>query len=130
MRLDLGGIAKGHAVDEAVGTLLAQGCVAGWVNAGGDLRVFGAAELPIRLRDEADGGVRPFATLHDGAFATSHYGGGSRSRLACGGRTARVHASVAAPLCLWADALTKVVALSGDTSHPLLARHRALAWLH
>jgi len=130
VRLDLGGIAKGHAVDQAVATLRAQGCAAGWVNAGGDLRVFGAAELPIRLRDETSGGVRPFATLHDGAFATSHYGGGSRSRLACGGRAARVHASVAAPLCLWADALTKVVAIGGDTAHPLLARFDAQAWLH
>jgi thiamine biosynthesis lipoprotein len=130
VRLDLGGIAKGHAVDEAVDTLLAQGCVAGWVNAGGDLRVFGAAELPIRLRDEADGGVRPFATLHDGAFATSHYARASRSRLACGAPAAWAHASVAAPLCLWADALTKIVAIGGEATHPLLERFEAQAWLH
>jgi thiamine biosynthesis lipoprotein len=38
--------------------------------------------------------------------------------------------SVAAPRCLWADALTKVVAISGDTAHPLLARHGAMAWQH
>jgi thiamine biosynthesis lipoprotein len=43
---------------------------------------------------------------------------------------ALAHASVAAPLCLWADALTKIVAASGDASHPLLARHDARAWLH
>ena len=53
VRLDLGGIGKGHAVDRAVAALIAQGCAAGWVNAGGDLRAFGDAELPIRLRDEA-----------------------------------------------------------------------------
>jgi thiamine biosynthesis lipoprotein len=40
------------------------------------------------------------------------------------------HVSVAAPLCLWADALTKIVAASGDPAHPLLARHDARAWLH
>jgi thiamine biosynthesis lipoprotein len=115
-RLDLGGIGKGYVVDRAVQRMIDHGAAAGWVNAGGDLRVFGDIELPVSVRDESNGGVRPFADLTDGAFATSHYGG--------------AHVSVAAPLCLWADALTKVVALSGDASHPLLARHGALAWLH
>jgi thiamine biosynthesis lipoprotein len=132
VRLDLGGIGKGYAVDAAVQTLLGNGCTAGWVNAGGDLRAFGAAEVPIALRDERCGGARPFATLADGAFATSHFDAGSRSEAV--GRTSgspvRAHASVAAPLCLWADALTKLVALSGDTRHPLLARYGAQAWLH
>jgi FAD:protein FMN transferase len=128
-RIDLGGIGKGHAVDRAVKALVDHGITAGWVNAGGDLRAFGAAEVPVHLRDEASGGTRPFATLHDGAFATSHYDSGSRSQLAHA-RAARAHVSVAAPLCLWADALTKVVALSGDTAHPLLERYGASAWLH
>jgi thiamine biosynthesis lipoprotein len=133
--LDLGGIGKGYAIDRAIDRLIEQGATAGWVNAGGDLRVFGDIELPIALRDESSGGSRAFASLADGAFATSRYGAGARSRLAgaepgalC--RHGAVHVSVAAPTCLWADALTKVVALSGDTSHPLLARHDALAWLH
>jgi FAD:protein FMN transferase len=84
------------------------------------------------LRDETSGGVRPFATLRDGAFATSHFDRCSRSRIASDerARPVRAHVSVAAPLCLWADALTKVVAISGDTSHPLLARFDASAWLH
>lgn len=131
-QLDLGGIGKGHAVDLAVQALMAHGVEAGWVNAGGDLRVFGDVDTPVQLRDEASGGVRAFATLRDGALATSHFGPGSRSRLAVDARTAQAHAhaSVAAPLCIWADALTKVVALSGDTSHPLLARFDARAWLH
>ncbi len=131
-QLDLGGIGKGHAVDLAVRALMANGVSAGWVNAGGDLRAFGDIDAPVRLRDEASGGVRAFATLRDGAFATSHFGPGSRSRLAAAGHATPgyAHASVAAPLCLWADALTKVVALSGDTSHPLLARFDARAWLH
>jgi thiamine biosynthesis lipoprotein len=120
VRLDLGGIGKGHAVDVAVEALMQRGCRAGWVNAGGDLRVFGDAQLPVTVRDESTGGVRPFATLADGAFATSC--------LAHAGR--RAHASVAAPRCLWADALTKVVAFSGDAAHPLLSRHGAQAWLH
>ncbi len=140
VKLDLGGIGKGYAVDRAVQALLAHGVEAGWVNAGGDLRAFGNTNLPVQLRDEHSGGVRPFATLRDGAFATSHFGGHSRSQLTGGAHSLRAqvqghphassHVSVAAPLCLWADALTKVVAISGDTSHPLLARFAASAWLH
>lgn len=130
--LDLGGIGKGYAVDTAVETLIAAGCEAGWVNAGGDLRAFGPVRLPISLRDEVTGGVRAFATLSDGAFATSRFDGDSRCRAtdAPGGRPVRAHASVAAPLCMWADALTKIVAISGNASHPLLSRHGAQAWLH
>ncbi|HEY2559524.1 MAG TPA: FAD:protein FMN transferase [Caldimonas sp.] len=122
--LDLGGIGKGYAVDAAIEALREEGAESGWVNAGGDLRVFGPLSLPIDLRDEAQGGVRRFATLGDGAFATS--------RLApqdCAAQRER-HASVAAPTCLWADALTKVVIASGDSLHPLVARLRARAWLH
>ncbi len=133
-RIDLGGIGKGYAVDAAVDTLQANGCNHGWVNAGGDLRAFGAADVPIVVRDESRGGSRPFATLAGGAFATSHYAPGSRSAAWFSGRLdgtgIRAHVSVAAPRCLWADALTKVVAASADPGHPLLATHRARAWIH
>lgn len=129
IRLDLGGIGKGHAVDLAVAALQQAGCAAGWVNAGGDLRCFGAVELPIQLRDEATGGVQLFAHLQDGAFATSALGPGRRSQLT-GAAGQNCHVSVAAPACLWADALTKVVAASGRADHPLLAHHGARAWMH
>ena len=130
-RLDLGGIGKGFAVDCAVQALIDHGCAGGWVNAGGDLRAFGSADVPVVLRDEQHGGVRAFATLTDGAFATSWFGGNGNHG-SHGGRSAAgpAHVSVAAPLCLWADALTKIVALSGDIRHPLLARYDARAWLH
>jgi FAD:protein FMN transferase len=127
VRLDLGGIGKGYLVDAAVQALQACGCRHGWVNAGGDLRAFGDAELPLRLRDECAGGVRAFATLADGAFATSHFGVASRSQA---WPPVHAYASVAAPRCLWADALTKVVALSGQARHPALAAFGAQAWLH
>ena len=141
VRLDLGGIAKGHAVDVAVQALIGHGCTAGWVNAGGDLRAFGAVSLPVHLRDEDDGGVRPFAMLQDGAFASSHFGTGARMALFNGAKRAKRAkraarhpghdgVSVAAPLCLWADALTKVVALAGDSAAALLARYGATAWQH
>jgi thiamine biosynthesis lipoprotein len=126
---DLGGIGKGYAVDRAIEALMAAGCPAGWVNAGGDLRAFGDIDVPVTLRDECGGGVRPFAQLRDGAIATSRFGRGAQSELSAP-HAVDAHVSVAAPLCLWADALTKLVALSGDTAHPLLAAHEAQAWLH
>jgi len=131
-RLDLGGIGKGHAVDRAVEALRRAGLAGGWVNAGGDLRSFGGATVELKLRDEQRGSVVDFGRLHDGAFATSCFGTGARSAL-CGGRrevSTRTHVSVAALSCLMADALTKVVAASGDVGHPLLARAHAQAWLH
>ncbi len=138
VRLDLGGIAKGHAVDAAVEVLRGAGVAAGWVNAGGDLRVFGALAVPIDLRDEESGGVRRFAVLQEGAFATSRMIGpafanpSSRRNARSRDPSAAVprHASVAAENCLWADALTKVVALAGDARHALLRAHGAQAWLH
>jgi thiamine biosynthesis lipoprotein len=137
VRLDLGGIGKGHAVDqafEALASALARALareaeVACWVNAGGDLRVTGA-ELPVHLRDEQRGGARPWLVLREGALATSHFGPGARARLTGGPAELRAHVSVASSSCLWSDALTKVVAGTGRVDHPLLARHGATAWLH
>jgi thiamine biosynthesis lipoprotein len=130
-RLDLGGIGKGHAVDRAVQALQRAGLTSGWVNAGGDLRSFGSATVELKLRDEQRGGVVDFGRLNDGAFATSCFGAGSRSALSAARREGTpTHVSVAAPLCLMADALTKIVAASGNTHHPVVARAGARAWLH
>ncbi|HEY2977808.1 MAG TPA: FAD:protein FMN transferase [Burkholderiaceae bacterium] len=130
-RLDLGGIGKGHAVDRAVQALQRAGLTSGWVNAGGDLRSFGSATVELKLRDEHRGGVVDFGRLNDGAFATSCFGAGARSALSAKRPAGtRAHVSVAAPLCLIADALTKVVAASGDADHPMVARAGARAWLH
>jgi thiamine biosynthesis lipoprotein len=48
--IDLGGMAKGHAIDRAIETLSEHGCTSGLVNAGGDLRVFGDYAETILLR--------------------------------------------------------------------------------
>jgi len=42
--IDLGGVAKGYAVDRAIKVLKDGGATAGLVNAGGDIRGFGSAE--------------------------------------------------------------------------------------
>ncbi|MFI4940998.1 MAG: FAD:protein FMN transferase, partial [Burkholderiales bacterium] len=47
--VDLGGIAKGYAVDCAIAMLQARDVVSGLVNAGGDLRCFGESQ-PIYVR--------------------------------------------------------------------------------
>jgi FAD:protein FMN transferase len=135
--IDLGGIAKGYAVDRAVLALRARGIAAGLVNAGGDLRAFGACAWPVRVRG-LDGSAAMEVALERGAIATSAYRAGRspfhRDALI---RPAlrQVHAidrtiTVAAPRCVVADALTKLIALTGDTRHPLLDRTGACAWLH
>lgn len=130
-RLDVGGIAKGWAVDQAVRMAQAAGAGAVWVNAGGDLRVQGAT-VPVRLRDEHHGGTHTWLQLSDGAIATSDFTPGARSELS--GTLRAAHVSVAAPECVWADALTKVLAQLGDAQHPmaqaLLEAHGARAWVH
>ena len=128
---DLGGIAKGYAVDCAIEALQLAGCMQGWVNAGGDLRVFGEVQIPVMLRDESRGSLSPFMTMGDGAVATSYLGAEQRSQLYMeGGAASLAHVTVAAPLCMYADALTKLVAASRDDQHPLLKQYGAQAWLH
>jgi len=66
----LDGIAKGYAVDCAIKSMQRHGVTAGWVNAGGDLRVFGDMVLPVRRR-EMDGRHTPLGSLQQAAIATS-----------------------------------------------------------
>jgi FAD:protein FMN transferase len=136
MLLDLGGIAKGFAIDMAIHELRRGGCIQGAVNAGGDLRRFGSVAEPIHLR-RRDALVQ-VAELRCGAIATSAPHAvhderlaqplGSifdpRSRRAWEGRGAVM---VAARSCVIADALTKVAALAGPACEPLLARFGAQA---
>ncbi|HZZ85659.1 MAG TPA: FAD:protein FMN transferase [Anaeromyxobacteraceae bacterium] len=133
VRLDLGGVAKGQAVDRAFEALAAAqrrsaGEVACWVNAGGDLRVEGVA-LPVHLRDEDAGGARPWLVLEHGAVATSDFGPAARSRLS-GAATRAARVSVTAPRCAWSDALTKVAALLGGPDEALFHRLGATAFVH
>jgi thiamine biosynthesis lipoprotein len=123
--LDLGGIAKGYAVDEALRLLQRAGLAAGMVNAGGDLRSFGQLET-VSVRDPASPGrALRLLELRDAAAATSagYFGGGF------GDREHEVSATVCAPRAIWADALTKVVLAAPDDAGPVLARLGAHAML-
>ncbi len=130
LQLNLGGIAKGYAVDRAVDALRAAGVQAGLVNAGGDLRVFGSDRWwPVQVRAAAM--LAPLCIeLREAALATSGAAGGPpRLHDPRRGR-ARRHGgslSVAAADCASADALTKPLALNPPRGLRLLRRHRAHA---
>ena len=121
---DLGGIAKGAAVDRAVDALREHGVRSAVVNAGGDLRVLGPDAVPIHVHDLERGRRVAAGLLADGAFATSSTyrprvdaPAQSQSAIVDPRRRRVVGArhvwSVIAPTCVLADALTKVVALAG-----------------
>lgn len=119
LHIDLGGIAKGYAVDRARHVLLAAGVSSGRINAGGDLVVFGRHPATIHVRHPLQATTSlPLCALRAGAVATSaRYFNvatnpaaspliDARTRRPCGGRHS---VSVVADDCIVADALTKVV---------------------
>ena len=138
--LDLGGIAKGFAVDRAIEALQAHGITCASVNAGGDLRVIGPEPEPIYLRQSHSAPPVLAGLLQDGACATSaiHF---SQQRHAGQTISALVHPqhrqavqsldsfSVIAPLCAVADALTKVLALARQNTLPCFAHFGAQAFI-
>jgi len=141
IRLDLGGIAKGFAVDQAVQILQAGGIAGGVVNAGGDLRVFGDAAETIFLRDPE--GRRPpidIGKLQNGAIATSGLYFARRDSWfpshiinPTANSLEQIHHeflgsySVLAQECIYADALTKVFILSENAHHACLDHFKAKA---
>jgi len=70
VRITLDGIAKGYAVDLAMAAMRRHGIEAGWINAGGDLRVFGDLALPVQRR-ELDGTFTSLGGLRNAALASS-----------------------------------------------------------
>lgn len=114
--ITLDGIAKGYAVDLAIECLKKEGMPFGWVNAGGDLRVYGRISLPVQQRN-ARGRLQSLANLKNLALATScvfsrprsDYPGWIVSDL---GQPKRGAWSVVAKEAWRADALTKVACLA------------------
>ncbi|TCP35969.1 FAD:protein FMN transferase [Sphingomonas sp. BK235] len=135
LRLDLGGVAKGFAVDRAVAALRRAGVASGAVDAGGDLRLFGADDWVALAPSHA---APPAAIrLGDGALASSDVAAATADRgapqhrhPATGTALAPGFASVAASRCAVADALTKIVLARGAAAAPLLARLGARGFLH
>jgi thiamine biosynthesis lipoprotein len=135
--IDLGGIAKGYAVDVAVAALRSQGMTHGLVNAGGDLRGFGERPWPIQIRaPEQPTMLLNAGSLCDAAIATS--AGYFRSARAGSTMVAPIvdpahrrcvlwnaSISVVASRCMTADALTKVVRLAPAALPALLDHYDA-----
>lgn len=129
-RIDLGGIAKGFAVDRAVQALRRHGAGRGCVNAGGDLRRFGRWAEPVRVRvpeNPWQSIVLPRSSSEAVATSGAYYGG--RLHDPRSGRHERREGSitVCAPSCMVADGLTKIVGILGPR-HDLLKRYRAVAF--
>lgn len=75
VRVDLGGIAKGYAIDRAIGVLQYAGFDGGLVDIGGDIRCFGKpanAQLwDIDIRNPFNGGILGKIDIPGGAVCTS-----------------------------------------------------------
>jgi thiamine biosynthesis lipoprotein len=136
MRVDLGGIAKGYALDKAVEAMQKGGAVGGMVIIGGEIRCFGSPPAgqknwriglqdPDKAKDGFDAGT-PLLVLHltDAAIATSgHYrrfvtiGGKRYSHIVDpkSGHSSESLASVTiiCPSSIYADALSTAVTVMG-----------------
>lgn len=136
--MDLGGIAKGYAVDRAIACLQAHGIRNACVNAGGDLRLLGPGPHRIAIDTGSEPRVtQPVLEIDEAAVATSSgrtFGDTGQSAHMHGRTRAGVGAqtcvSVVAPTCMHADALTKIVLAARADSVALLQRLDATAYLH
>lgn len=124
LQIDLGGIAKGFAVDKAVEFLSTLGLHGAIVNAGGDMRVLGSMDSRVAIRDPRDphrAGVpgvmlRP-ALATSAAYFVKGPRGLSKAAAIVHPRTGKpmksnLSVSVFAKTCIEADALTKAVLLA------------------
>jgi FAD:protein FMN transferase len=126
LHIDLGGIAKGYAVDRSLMALRAADCHGGLVNAGGDLAVYGDRAHSVVVRAPRSGDC--VLELKNAALATSdvcgaakppehrgYYHGADRREIRSGSVT------VSAGTAAIADALTKcLLASQGKSSETLL----------
>jgi len=139
--IDLGGIAKGYAVDCAIDKMAVSPDTQCSVNAGGDLRVRGPAAEQVFLRTAKPGDTVPMLEIENGSIASSsgreharryrkravgpHVHGVDRRSVGT-----RSFVSVVAEQCMVADALTKVVLVQGAKANPLLCARGATAYIH
>jgi thiamine biosynthesis lipoprotein len=139
--IDLGGVAKGFAVDRAVEALKSHGIDAGIVNAGGDMAVFGPRPQAVHRRDPAQPArLLPPIGVFNAALASSApafdpvTGTIAPDSAIVDPRTGApaagaLGASVRAPQAMAADALTKLVMILGGQAWPVLAQWQADGWL-
>ena len=137
--IDLGGIAKGYAVDRAARCLQRHGIPHAVVNAGGDIRVVGPQSEWIALQLDLPTQDVPVMELADGSIASSsgdrqrresgHLHGPHVDRLHRSSAAAGRFVCVLAEQCTVADALTKVVIATGPDGIATLRSYNASAHL-
>jgi len=128
VEVDLGGIAKGYAIDRAIEVMRSAGVAGGLVDVGGDLRVFGQPpdghSWPVEIHDPADSGIVGRLSIESGAVCTSgDYSrfneiGGERFSHIIDPRTGRpaesaVSVTVLAPSALQADIWATALSVLG-----------------
>jgi thiamine biosynthesis lipoprotein len=122
MRLDLGGIAKGYAADEAIAVLRSRGIDAALVALGGDIRVLGAPPgrrgWKIDIENPAGSDAKPLCsvTLRDMAISTS---GDTRQFTEAGGERYSHIVQPSSGLGLRDASGTSVIARDGITADAL-----------
>jgi thiamine biosynthesis lipoprotein len=125
VRVDLGGIAKGFAVDRAVDSLRKNFDGSGVINAGGDLRAFGKKASSVHIRSRKNGFSGQVLRIRESAIATSDSGPdkvNSKGKTLRPGKTVSVIASD----CMTADALTKIALIAkGALVNSCLERYEA-----
>ena len=118
--LDLGGIAKGLAVDQAVSAMKAAGAKAGFVNAGGDLAGFGPSPWPVDVRHPTLRHAVARIAVSNGALATSAVLPGGEASHLPDRDPHLLSATVCAPLAIDADALAKLLLSGVPVAHACL----------
>ena len=109
--LDLGGIAKGYAVDRAIAAMRVAGATRGLVNAGGDLFGLGPEPWTVEVLDPLTRSAAVQVKVDNEALATSALVDGSAAHLP--GATRWNSVTVRAANACDADALTKILWAGG-----------------
>ncbi|HKQ33353.1 MAG TPA: FAD:protein FMN transferase [Thermodesulfobacteriota bacterium] len=113
MMLDLGGIGKGYAVEEAVLTLKRRGIKKGMVSLSGDIKVFGD-DVEMGIRDPNGKGT--IASFHTGAGELAISTSGGYERVIDPGGKAYHHLLVPSTGKPGRDFLSVTVFLDGDSA--------------
>lgn len=123
VKIDLGGIGKGFAVDKGVEKLIGSGFQTGGINAGGDMKIFGkeqqalyirsplAQNKAIKIKEDYNCAIATSANYFRNNSHTSPKDPGiinpTNKQIWDGNRSI----SIISPSCAISDALTKVVAM-------------------
>lgn len=131
--ITLDGIAKGFAVDQAI-SVLQDNVNAGWVNAGGDIRVFGDVILPIHQRNAIT--IKYITDIENSAIATSQIQHNAKKDFPShiinlqGRQPVECTISVKASKAYLADSLTKILAFYSEKERYAIAQRFNATYLH